>query len=252
MKAAALLDSFIAKRKATVKQLMCLTRHLNFLSRALNFGRPFIRRIYNKIRPFQNKLRWHVNLGQEVREDLAMWKSFILTEPHHKAFIVYLEMPADEVAWYTNVSGSQELGFGCYLNGDWMVGVWRPNFIQPGTSMCLLELFAVAVSVEKWAEHFPNKCMIIHCDNSAAIAVMNNLTACCTKCLFLVRKMVLTCMKYNMRIRVQYITSENDTIADSLSRFQWDHFFQLVPGAQQSPEVLPQSLWPLLESLLSA
>ncbi len=101
-KADCIIQFFLKARKATVKQFMCLAGQLNFLTRALNYGRPFLRRIYDKFSHLgYRSMRWHLRINKEVKEDLLMWSSFLTTDPHYKTFIDHLETPATEVAWYS-------------------------------------------------------------------------------------------------------------------------------------------------------
>ncbi len=151
----------------------------------------------------------------------------------------------------TDVSGAAQLGFGCYLNGYWIAEQWPEDVIEPDnhTSTCFLELFALVCSVKKWAHLFRNKRVKIHCDNQAAVAVFNNCTLRCSKCMFLIRLMVGICMKENFRAQVVFIRTEDNVLADSLSRLQLQKFFQLAPAARGKQVKPPPSLWPMPRSL---
>ncbi len=176
-KAQNFINYFLLHRRATVKQFMSLAGHLNFLTRAVSFGRPFLHRIYSTIVLGQNHLGRHLTISPEVKEDFRMWGAFLETEPYYRKFIEHLEVPFPAAQWYTDASGSANLGFGCYLNGEWMCGHWPPGFIQPNnaTSTCFLELFAMVVSIEKWAPRFKNQRVRIFCDNQAAVQVFEQL-----------------------------------------------------------------------------
>ncbi len=229
---------------------MQLAGYLNFLTRALNFGRTFLRSLYNQIKPYQLKLDWHIPVGEQVKEDLAMWETFLRTEPFYKTFVEVLELPAAEVQWYTDAAGSADLGFCCYLNGKWMYGQWPPGLINQSISTCFLELFALVLSVVKWARLFQGKCVVIHCDNQAAVWAVNKCTSRCQKCLDLLRHFAIACMTFNFCCRAVYIPTEENIIADSLSRFNFQKFCQSVHGTQLQRELPPKLLWPMPQRLL--
>ncbi len=251
-KALKFVEFFREQKKATVKQFMAIAGLLNFLTRALNFGRPFIRAIYDHIRLVQDKLRWHLKISEEIKSDMLMWEAFLTTEPHYKSFVEFLEQPASEVGLYTDASGNPSLGLGCVFNNTWMVAAWPQGFIKPSTSTCFLELVAVALAVEKWAPLLTNQRVILHCDNQATVAVVNAGTSRCPLCMVLIRKITSACLHHNCRIRCKYISTKDNCAADSLSRFQFKKFFQLNPSAAGAPVDLPESLWPLPQRLLSA
>ncbi len=230
---------------------MSIAGHLNFLTRALNFGCPFIRRLYDAVGPWMMKKRRHLKIHEGIKQDMEMWKDFLSTKPYCKSFIEYLELPGEEVNWMTDASGAAQLGFGCYLNGYWIAERWPEDVIKPDncTSTCFLELLALVCSVEKWVHLFRNKRVKIHCDNQAVVAVFNNCTSRCSKCMFLIRMMVGTCMKENFRAQAMFIRTEDNVLADSLSRLQLQKIFQLNPAARGKQVKPPPSLWPMPWSL---
>ncbi len=118
-KADKLIQKFLLKKGARVKQFLSLAGYLNFLTRALNYSRPYLRRIYDTIQPVHTHLQWHVKIPVEVKQDLLMWKGFLNTNPFYKQFIDHLEQSVKEVGWFTDASGHPQLGLGCFLNGQW-------------------------------------------------------------------------------------------------------------------------------------
>ena len=60
---------------------------------------------------------------------------------------------ADEINFFTDASGAEDLGFGCVFNDKWSCGRWEKGFVKKNKpSIEFLELYAVAVanrSVEK-------------------------------------------------------------------------------------------------------
>ncbi len=196
-----LLRQLLHQRKATIRQLMTVAGFLNFLTRALNFGRQFLWRVYDLIGALQTKPRWHFVITAEVKADMKMWEGFLSNSPPYKTFVEFLETPATEVGWFTDASRSPDLGFGCFFNGRWMFQQWPPGLISDTTSTCFLELLVVTISVAKWASLIAGKRIQIHCDNQATVQVMNNLTSGCKLCMILVRNLVENCLMYNCRIR---------------------------------------------------
>ena len=76
-KAMVLIDKFLIKKKATVKEIERLTGFLNFLCRCVVPGHAFTRRFYTLTHRVKLKPHHHVMLRLENRLDLEMWKQFL-------------------------------------------------------------------------------------------------------------------------------------------------------------------------------
>ena len=59
----------------------------------------------------------------------------------------------------------------------------------------------------------------------------------------LVRRLVIICLKFNIRFKAQYVPGARNEIADALSRFQMDRFRRLAPDAEPCGCPLPDRLW---------
>ena len=71
-RAVELLNIFVQKRKATVKDMQCLAGYLNFLMRAIFPGQTFTRRMYAKFNSKSANFRsyHHVKLDREFKAGL--------------------------------------------------------------------------------------------------------------------------------------------------------------------------------------
>ena len=178
-----------SKRKATIKEIRCLTGLLNFLNRALVPGRVFTRRMYSKIHLFDKKGRklkayHHTNLDSEFRKDLSIWDLFlqqagptILCRP----FIDQdMFQTSRQMNFFTDASG--KIGFGCFFNGKWCYGAWEPSFLRAAKpSIEFLELYALCVGILAWGNLITNTRVIIFCDNQAVVEMVNQTTSKCKK-----------------------------------------------------------------------
>ena len=135
------------------------------------------------------------------------------------------------------------------INGFY--GKWEPGYVNKDTnkpSIEYLELYAVCVGLFVWVEHFRNMRLLIHCDNQAVVAMINNTSSSCKHCMILIRMLVLKTLKYNFRVFVRWVPTKLNSRADSLSRLQLDRFFNICKGknitVNKCPEQLPRELWP--------
>ena len=111
------------------------------------------------------------------------------------------ELTAHELDFYTNSSANAILGFGGYFGCLWFAGIWDPGFIrEKQPSIEYLELYAITVAILLWAERLANLRVVIFTDNQTAMNILNNTSSSCRNCMVLVRMIVMTQLKFNVRI----------------------------------------------------
>ena len=57
--------------------------------------------------------------------------------------------------------------------------------------------------------------------------------------IYLVRKLVITCLRFNILFQAQHIAGEANVLADHLSRLQVSAFLAKAPSASRQPEAVP-------------
>ena len=146
---------------------------MNFYARAKPGGRTYKRRLYDSVtvtNPYH-----HINVMSEMKKDLRMWVSLLNAPNLSVPFVEVLEIPSEDMGFYTDASGGK--GWGAYLAGKWLYGCWTRGFVQKyKLSTAWMELYAVVVAVVAWKEYFSGKRVLIHCDNTAAVAMVNDQT----------------------------------------------------------------------------
>ena len=151
-KALNLLNRFVDKKKATVKELQELCGYLNFLCKAIFPGRTFIRRMYAKFSKVMNvnggdkaaescnrmlKPHHHVRLDSEFKSDCKVWIQFLdqdseLASIVNRPMIDILspDLTSSDITFYSDASASSTLGFGCLYRSNWIRGDWDTEFIK--------------------------------------------------------------------------------------------------------------------------
>ncbi len=249
------IELFLKAKTVTVQQLQSIAGVFEFFCRAVPAGRAFNRRLYDAI-PSGKKGSFHINVNKCIKEDLKVWKSFLTTAPTYRSFMDVDMTTAEELSFFTDASGNAMLGFGCYFHPNWMYGVWPRNLLGPEAtnppSIAWLELYALVVAATLWGSRLKNKCVIVRCDNKAVVGMVNMNTSKSEDCMTLVRLLVKASLRFNFRLYARYIAMGDNVAADSLSRLQFDKFFQVAaPGVSASPTSLPVSLWPVSKLRLS-
>ena len=111
-----------------------------------------------------------------MREDLKTWKIFL---EHPVAFCRgFMDFEttwlANEIDMYSDASHSEILGFGATCQSSWMSEMWPNGYIKNiEPSIEYLELFGVVAAVHKWVHRFRNKRIVLFCDNTSVVAMIN-------------------------------------------------------------------------------
>ena len=233
------LQAMISKRKATVKDIQSLAGLLNFLNRAIVPGRAFTRRMYAKyegiVKKQQKRLKayHHVKIDREFKADCEAWLELLNSDGMAavvRSFVDFEERgkTSTELAFFSDVSLNPLLGFGAHFDRQWTYGQWPKGFVETRKpSIEYLELYALVVAVFIWGKNLANQRFTIFCDNEAVVHMINNYASSCPNCMVLIRLLVLKTLQYNFRVFTKYVRSQDNDIADCLSRLQFHHFAQL-------------------------
>ena len=236
-------------KKVTLREMQSLCGHLNFLCRSVVPGRAFLRRLYFSTSGIK-KANHHIYLKRYIKEDLLLWLHFLdHPQAYSRPFLDFTSLlTAQDITFYTDASLNKNFGAGGYCGRNWFVLRWNPKFItQCRPSISYLELYALTVGILLYTDQFKNKRLMLHCDNMAVIHMINKNSSACRNCMVLIRIIVMHSMVHNLRIFARYVKSQDNKIADALSRQQWSRFRQLTAntGMKKFPDQIPHQIWPI-------
>ena len=244
-------------KKMTVHEMQKLCGYLNYLCRCIVPGRAFTRRLYSYTAETHLLPHHHFKVNQEIRADLEMWEQFMRhPSVYCRPFIDFTCVRfATDLEWYTDASKNVKLGFGGIYRNNWFNQYWTDddevgNFIiDKDPSIQFLELYAVTVSVLLWSKHIQNSRICLFVDNESIRDMINNGSSGCKNCMTLIRIITLESMCKNCRIFAKHIRTDDNILADALSRFQMVRFYKEARRIGKSPdnlkEIMPSKIWPI-------
>ena len=153
---------------------------------------------------------------------------------------------ARELKFSSDTSASKILGFGVVFNNRWISTQWEPGFIERyEPSIEYLELFTLTAAVLTWGEYLKDIRILIYCDNTAIVSMVNNNSSSCPNCTQLLRLLTLNNLINNRRVFVRYILTTDNYLSDALSRLQYSRFWKLAPpGMSKQPSEISPLVWP--------
>ena len=116
----------------------------------------------------------------------------------------------------------------------------------------MLEYFPIIVALHLWGSYLRNKKILLHTDNMAVVQAINSMTSKSDNMMVLLRHFTLKCLEFNVLVKTEHIPGYKNSIADSLSRFQFQRFRELAPQAEKSPDQMPQHFQLTAKKLVNA
>ncbi len=237
-----LLKNWRKRSSCQLRELQSLIGVLQFACRVIAPGRTFLRRMIALTCGVKQPYHF-VRLTSGFYKDLAVWVVFL---KHWNGISLFLEseqLPSPSLQLYTDAAGS--IGFGGYLAGRWFQGHWLPKQNinkKSGISIVWQELYPIYLACRLWGAQWTTKRIVFFCDNESVVHILNQKTSKSQKIMDLLRPIVLCTLENNFTFTAKHVRGLDNSIADSLSRFQMGRFKQLAPLASPLPCVIPASM----------
>lgn len=232
------IQSFLDAKKVTVLQVQQITGLLNFFCRAIVPGRAFTRRLYAAYVGNTTRPHHHVRVTNEMKLDLTMWNCFLTQDKRvYRRFVDFdSHVRFSRFPIFSDAAKAVNLGYStCFLKFDTKEALycfdrWNAAFLELfNPSVQFLELLPLAIGVVLFAPYLVDSRVQIHCDNQAVVQMVNNGASSCKHCMLLIRRITLCCLQNNISLEVVYISSEDNFLADFLSRNKEDKFLERLP-----------------------
>ena len=121
------------------------------------------------------------------------------------------------------------LGYGAISGHDWFVGNW--STAQQPLSIPNKELFPVVVAASLWGHRWATKLVEFCSDNMAVVSVLSSGTSKDPNMMVLLRNLSLVAARYSFAFTACYTPGRDNSIADALSRFDFQRLHHLAPHA---------------------
>ena len=196
---------------------------LSFCARVVPLGRPFLRKLFNFARELSHLSRptTRRRLSTEAIRDLRWW----LTLLSRWTGIRLIRQNRPIVHLYTDASGTKGIGGWCPGGNAFSTRIsrrHRPKHIN------WKEAYAILFAFAKWGSSWKGRHITIMCDNFAIVNAINN-RSIRGDAINPLQLLFLTAALYDIDISACWLSSEDNWIADSLSRFDFKRLanFQL-------------------------
>lgn len=234
----------------TLLELQKITGYLNFVVMVTPLGRAFLRRLYNMQLFFPPRSRHHYQrrISREAHKDLNWWHKLLELGPERSI----QKAERETIYLWTDAAGSKGLGaFYTYSqlakpgeksSGAAPAGRTRPHPL-PGMAFSInlprhlrrtrehintKEMRAVEQALLYWGQAWRRKRIVMHIDNRAVAYAIENRTIR-GESMNVLRRCLLLASEYDLEIDSKWIPTNDNTLADALSRFDFDRVANIAP-----------------------
>lgn len=102
-------------------------------------------------------------------------------------------------------------------------------------------MFAIFFAVSLWADNWLGCCVVLMCDNSTVVDTINK-KSMRGETIAILQLILLIAAIRDIELQAEWLPSEDNAIADALSRHQWDRLTVLCKQQGFSPTLLCNSM----------
>ena len=218
------LNLWSKKTTGTKKTLQQLLGRLFWISRCVQFSRPFMGRLLQQLRDiFKLPDNKKTTLSQGCKDDISWWNRYL--RRFNGVELIYNDQPIQlslvqllDTSARVNVGDAQVWGGGSFYEDEYWSRPF-PRWLQdPKIGIHLKEFYVVLVSAWLWGEHWSGRLVYIFCDNDAVIESLEKEKPRDPEMLRLVREFLyLVCTRKFTPVFRKIGTKEN-WLADFISR----------------------------------
>ena len=219
------------------RDLLSLIGKLHFATTVIPIGKPFLRRLIDATKG--SSLHSAIRVTEGMKLDISMWQSFLEKYNGVSVITPYHECLASSINLYSDAS---DLGYGGTYGSNWIQGQWNDHW--KSLNIAVRELYPILILAEMFGHLWRNQSILIHCDNQAIVAIIKKQSSKNATIMTLLRPLILNLMLNNVKFKISYIRSENNTVADAISRFQVSPTLLAQYGLRDSPVPTPANLCP--------
>ena len=203
------LHSSISNPILTLRDLRSMIGQLQFATKVIPSGRPFLRRLYNltigRKHPFHK-----IHIPPSTVQDLYTWSMFL--QDFNGITLMAPRLPHLS----SLCSDASKSGYGAVFGSKWFQGLWPPSWTE--LNIAVLELYPIFMMISIFAQQLSNTALTFYTDNMAVVAIVNKQTSKCNIIMQIIRPLVLILLRHNITLKCKHVPGTANTLCDALSR----------------------------------
>src|SRR5437667_796757 len=232
-RALSIVVDIFQRKSISFHTLEKLLGFLSFCCAVIPLGRPFLRQIFNLLNRKTHHLA-HIRISKAAKRDLHWWT--VLLHQWNGVAVIH-SLPRPVITIYMDASGTKG------ISGIWEDKAFSVHLNQRHRTKNInwKEMYAIFFAVSLWADEWTGCRVILMCDNSAVVDAINKKS---------MRGITITILQFvlliatirDIELHSEWLSSEDNAIADALSRHQFDRLTVLCEQQGFSPILLRNSM----------
>ena len=239
------LAKCVHRRSVTKKELQSLTGLLQFATKVIRPGRPFLHRLY-AMQNIGSHPGHFIRLNQPARADLLWWHLFA-SKWNGISLLWDLGKKDPDISLVSDASGSW--GCGAFWSPHWFQLQWDDR-LQP-LSIAVKELIPIVIAAAVFGRQWKGKIILFQVDNLGVVQVINATYCREVHLMHLIRVLVFLAAHFDFWFKAEHIEGSANTQADALSRNKMSSFFLQAPTALSEGTHIPAALVSLMAQALT-
>ena len=216
------VKSLLHRGRISYRTLEKLLGFLSFCTRILPLGRPFLHNLFTFLTRL-SQLHPHAvaRINAPAKRELQWWLTFL---PRWSGIQVISSTPRTHIHLYTDASSLKGIG------GWWSTFAFSarlPRFRRK-KHIDWREAYAILFAFAQWSSHWHDAFVEIHCDNSAIVDAINS-KSIRGPAINILQMLFLLASLDNIALKATWLSSQDNWIADALSRFEFSKLANIFP-----------------------
>ena len=204
------LLNIMKRQKITKRALQSLAGKLSWATQCIYGGKFHLRRILDKITLL--RLPWHrTRVTNDMREDINWWLQFM--DIFNGTVPLVDKRPTTPV--YIDAC---PVAGGAYYESQFVYTPWDTWSDAQNLHINFKEALSLEPAIAQWANQMSNKKVIVHCDNQAAVSMINKGSSRNQTVMSSLRRIFWWSAVFNFRLQAVYIPGSQNNMADRISR----------------------------------
>ena len=222
----------------TLHELQSCLGLLQFCCKAVESGRPFLRRLIDLTLGVTRSTH-HIRMNNEARKDINTW--LILLEHFGRTSLMKQQswISSNSIRLYSDAS---DLGFGLVYGDQWVYGEWPA--LWKTYDINTRELYPLSLALDIFGDSLKGKRILFCTDNQSVASCVQKQTSRSPLMMRLIRAMIINAIKFNLCFSAKWIPGYSNVICDKLSRLSVFQALNMAPWLSRTPVDIPACLLP--------
>lgn len=237
-------------KSLSLRDVQTLGGFLSFCAAVVQLGRTFLCSLWEFLASFSTRLVSRRAIPTTVRSDLHWWRDLL---PDFNGVMLLEDTARQIYHLFTDASGT---GYGAFwypsdspADADWLshlplpqtqaTALTRLELLSSSDSINVAETLCVLLALDNWRHLWLHGTLVVHTDNETARAALLSGTTRSPAVLLALKALLRLASAMDIKVHAVRVSSEENTLADAISRQDWPSVANLCPNWQSPLPVSP-------------